>query len=660
MTQNHHLLASGIAFAILTLAGCGDGTPPADAAPADAGPTMDAAPGEPCTRDSECDDGLFCTVRRCVPADPSADSRGCLTVGSPCAEGEMCSEADELCSAIDCSTPDQDGDGEDAVACGGVDCDDSDKFRFGGRTEICDAEGHDEDCVDDTLAGPDDGDLDGDGFVSDACCFGTTCGGDCDDDDGAVNPDAREVCNGLDDDCSGAVDDETSSPLCPGGTCDAGRCSFRPWDRIFGGSGNDRAQSVVTDAAGNVYVAGLLAPGSDFGAGPEARVALASYTPDGLLRWTLPFEGPGFFFQVLDLAHEPTLDRVLLVGQWDGDFSSGGVTVSSSGPQTVVLAVNSDASIAWGVSLPPFVADVEPRGSISAANGTIVVGGSFDDRFEFMASTHDPVGATDGALFWLSPTGSPLRLRTFGSAGARVFVRDVATEGDDVLLGARFTGTVDFGAGPVSSGVMGDAALALLDPAASTLWSHVVGSANEDVVSSVALGPNSVAAVGTFATPYDFGGGPLGRSPSETVGFVLGLERSDGSYRFARAFEGIPAGADGYATPHAVEVTPTGDVVVTGEFFGTVRFGIGGLTAAAEPGGGPGVDVFLARYTSTGAHARDRALGGMGYQSARALDVGPGGATTIAGTFRNSIDLGSGARTTGTSGAFGFVGRVPD
>lgn len=45
-------------------------------------------------------------------------------------------------------------------------------------------------------------DRDGDGF------FARPCGDDCDDTDPAVHPGAREVCNGIDDNCDGTVDED--------------------------------------------------------------------------------------------------------------------------------------------------------------------------------------------------------------------------------------------------------------------------------------------------------------------------------------------------------------------------------------------------------------------------------------------------------------------
>ena len=63
-------------------------------------------------------------------------------------------------------TTDADGDGVIAIACGGYDCDDSDSRRYPGHTEVCDAQGVDEDC---DLSTPGFLDTDGDGDAPQAC-----------------------------------------------------------------------------------------------------------------------------------------------------------------------------------------------------------------------------------------------------------------------------------------------------------------------------------------------------------------------------------------------------------------------------------------------------------------------------------------------------------
>jgi hypothetical protein len=98
-----------------------------------------------------------------------------------------------------------DGDGERIVIgrppdldCDGYaadDCDDLDPGVNPGAIDVCG------NFVDDDCDGEVDEDVDEDldGF--------TTCGGDCDDRTAAINPDADEVCDGVDNDCNGACDD---------------------------------------------------------------------------------------------------------------------------------------------------------------------------------------------------------------------------------------------------------------------------------------------------------------------------------------------------------------------------------------------------------------------------------------------------------------------
>ncbi len=107
----------------------------------------------------------------------------------------------------------------DAWVADGTDCDDVDGDAYPGGVEVCD--GSDNDCDGAVDEGSDQtppwyADLDRDGF-GDAddvvrACFPPADyideAGDCDDADPAVFPGAVEVCNGVDDDCDGTVDED--------------------------------------------------------------------------------------------------------------------------------------------------------------------------------------------------------------------------------------------------------------------------------------------------------------------------------------------------------------------------------------------------------------------------------------------------------------------
>lgn len=255
---------------ILLAAACGDGAVTEDGGPpGPLGAAPDSSMMSVCERDTDCDDGLYCTgAERCAPGSAGADARGCVPGSPPCADGEACDEDRDRCSA---GCLDEDGDGVDT--CSG-DCDDTDPTVFTGNSEVCvPGDPKDEDCNPRTFGFLD---VDGDGAADEGCFnldeTGARFGGtDCNDNNSSVSPLAAEQCDGTtDEDCDGVVDEdclcspEGSTQGCGSGlgecagaveTCTASgwsACDRVPGAELCDGSRDEDCDGTVDEGCGCV------------------------------------------------------------------------------------------------------------------------------------------------------------------------------------------------------------------------------------------------------------------------------------------------------------------------------------------------------------------------------------------------------------------------
>ncbi len=536
------------------------------------------------------------------------------------------------------SPGDCDGDGADAVECGGNDCDDEDAGRYPTNPEVCDADGVDEDCDPSTFGVTDE---DGDTYIDAMCCNGSNCGDDCDDGDININPGATEVCNGADDTCSGAADDGGAS-LCPGGLCVGGACDFDAWDIVFGTPDDDQAGAVAYDTSGNVYMVASVGEGSlNFGGGERTigrlreGLAVVMYGPDGTYQWDY-FDASLGRVNSLRLAVDPAGTRVYVAGYAQGDLGSGAL----NGPFLLFL----DGDGTYRVDRRFGGASDNKLSDLAANAAGVVAVGAFRLLADFGGGERDLGASQSAVVVQFDRDGGYAWEQVFSASDGFAVASSVAVGGGRLAIGGRHAGGLEMGTTLAQAGAF----VASLSATGTPRWAHPIrrsGTTGTQSVNAVAVGTGGqVYAAGEYTGRVDLGTGGTFGSSSGSNGFVLGLT-STGETAWAYSFG--DAGGDDASTDLAV--SGAGDVVVVGEFSTDADFGRGVRRPVSTSG-------FLARYAADGVPRRDNTYS-SGMTRVRSVAVGPGDSTVICGLFTETSDFGSGTRVS-VGATDGFILRT--
>jgi hypothetical protein len=320
---------------------------------------------------------------------------------------------------------------------------------------------------------------------------------------------------------------------------------------------------------------------------------------------------------------------------------------------------------------------------------------------------------TDIFVAKYSSTGGYVWAKTVGGTGADGGTAVKVDGSSNVFVTGYISGSVDFGGGSLVSAGGQDVFLVKYSSTGGHLWSKRFGSTATDQGTGVSTDTSgNVIVVGTFNGSINLGGGGLTSAGGRDM-FVAKFSAT-GQHLWSKRF-----GGTGNDDVRGVAVDAAGDVLLTGQFLGTINFGGTNLTSAgfediflaklsgaagghvwskrfgnsSAPDFGYGVavdgsgnvamtgyfagcdfgggtlaaqmyDIFVAKYSSSGAYISARRFGDppglYANQYGNAIAMSGSGSMYIAGPYLGTLDFGAAGRATSTAygGSDGYLASL--
>ena len=405
------------------------------------------------------------------------------------------------------------------------------------------------------------------------------------------------------------------------------------WSYRFGGPGINTSYDVAVDGSGNVVIAGTFTGTMNLGGGPLASagswdIFLAKFDASGAHQWSQRFGGAG-----LDGAQAVTVDaagNITMTGYFRGPVGFGGAPlVGNAGLDIFVARFDGAGLHKWSRWYGSASAD-EGQDIVADALGNVIVTGNYGGPINFSGIAGTPAfGSLDVFLLKLDAAGVYQWSKGFGGIGIDAGYGVAVDASNSILLTGEFHNGVNFGGVPLISAGLSDVFVAKYGADGTHQWSTRLGGPNDDegqgvgadasggvVVTGIyngacvakydatgvpqwsqsfsgsdmvqgldlAVSPaGNIAITGNLRGTTDFGGGPLTSAGDDDI-FVATYEAT-GAHRWSQRF-----GNTGDDWGYGSAFDPSGDLIATGIFTGSVDFGGGSLVSAGL------ADVYLVKF----------------------------------------------------------------
>lgn len=296
------------------------------------------------------------------------------------------------------------------------------------------------------------------------------------------------------------------------------------WAKSFGGPGDCRGYSIITDDLGNVITTGSFEGTSDFDPGTGTtnltsaggtEIFVQKSDSAGNFLWARSFGGISYDFS-LSLTTDDS-GNVYTTGHFEGtaDFDPGTGTFSlkASGIADIFIQkMDASGNFLWAKSFGGTGGDYGH--SIAAdASGNIFTTGNFQGKVDFDPGTGvanlSSLGNADIFIQKLDPSGNFLWAKSFGGTGADRGNSVFSDASGNVYTTGYFENTADFDPGTgttnFTSAGKADIFIHKLDPSGNFLWGKSFGGRNYEYGFSIlADASGNVYTTGGFPGTLDF------------------------------------------------------------------------------------------------------------------------------------------------------------
>ncbi len=380
------------------------------------------------------------------------------------------------------------------------------------------------------------------------------------------------------------------------------------WAKSFGGSTQDRGNSITVDVSGNVYTTGYFEGTVDFDPGTGTanltslggnEIFIQKLDASGNFIWAKSFGASS-----TDAGQSITVDasgNVYTTGNFQGtiDFDPGAGTailISAGAFDFFVQKLDASGNFIWAKSFGGSSSD-QVRSCTVDASGNIYTTGTFQGTADFDPGSGtanlSSAGGNDIFVQKLDASGNFIWVKSFGSS-SNDYGYSITTDAfGNVYTTGTFCETVDFemGAGTVNLTSEGetDVFVQKIDSFGNLIWAKSFGGNSSDFGLSITVdNSGNVYTTGGFHFSVDFDPG-AGTANLNSVFiypdiFIQKLDAS-GNFIWVKSFHGMS-----YDVGTSITVHISGNVYTTGYFLGTVNFGLGTGTTLTSIGGN---DVFV-------------------------------------------------------------------